>query len=155
MEPESRRAATPWGELVLQIRPGPPPSAALILAGLFLMDSESGASERALAQRGLARLSAIRAGWANRAIPASRGDDPAQVAVRALIGGLGLGITLRALLDDPLVRQVQVVELFEELVAWNRQHLGFLNGGALDDPRVSVETAICSAFCGAIPSRSI
>jgi spermidine synthase len=133
MESGSQRAMTSWGELVLQVRAGPPPSAALILEGLFLMDSESGASERALAQRGVARLGEVRGGSA----PAS---------VQVLVGGLGLGITLRALLDEPVVGQVQVVELFEELVTWNREHLGFLNAGALADPRVSVTTGDVHAF---------
>ena len=41
---------TPWGELVLQLRDDPAPSAALILEGMFLMDSGSADSERALAQ---------------------------------------------------------------------------------------------------------
>jgi len=134
MESSSHRTETPWGELVLQIRPGPPPAAALILAGLFLMDSESGQSERALAKRGLDQLGEM------------RGRGPARVPVRALVGGLGLGITLRALLDEPVVGQVHVVELFDQLVTWNRSHLAFLNGGALDDPRVSVVTCDLLGF---------
>lgn len=128
MEPSSHRAETPWGDLVLRIRSGPPPSAALILAGLFLMDSESGVSERALAQRGLARLHEV------------RGGTTARASLRVLVGGLGLGITLRELLDSPAVGHAHVVELLEPLVAWNRARLTFLNGGALDDPRVSIET---------------
>lgn len=98
------------------------------------MDSESGVSERALACRGLS------------ALEDARGAVPSAGTVRVLAGGLGLGITLRGLLDEPAVGFVQVVELFPELVAWNRQHLKFLHGGALGDPRVEVETGDLLAF---------
>lgn len=60
-------------------------------------------------------------------------------APRVLVGGLGLGFTLRAVLDGagPTAR-VDVVELLPEVVEWNRRHLGGLNGRLLDDPRVTV-----------------
>lgn len=60
---------------------------------------------------------------------------------RVLIGGLGLGFSLRAVLD--LVGQhavVQVAELLPEVVAWNREFLRSVNGALLDDPRVEVIT---------------
>ena len=58
---------------------------------------------------------------------------------RYLIGGLGLGFTLRALLQSlPPAGQVEVVELLPEVVAWNREFLRDLNGALLDDPRVGV-----------------
>src|SRR5690606_7007341 len=59
-----------------------------------------------------------------------------------LIGGLGLGFTLLSVLKNvgPSAR-VDVVELFPEVVAWNRDFLQDLNGTLLDDPRVSVITA--------------
>lgn len=56
-----------------------------------------------------------------------------------LIGGLGLGFTLRAVLDrvagDAVVT---VAELVPELVGWNRAQLAELNGRALDDARCQV-----------------
>ncbi len=140
MDPHCHRANTPWGELVLRIRPGRPPSAALMLSGVFLMDSESGVSEQALAQRGLA------------ALRQARGEAPAPRTVRVLAGGLGLGITLRAILDEPAVGFVQVVELFPELVTWNRQHLAFLHRGALADARVAVETGDLLTFLDREPA---
>ncbi len=58
---------------------------------------------------------------------------------RVLIGGLGLGFTLKSVLahTGPKVA-VHVAELFPEIVAWNRTYLAKLNGGALGDPRVTV-----------------
>lgn len=130
-EPQTLRSTTPWGELILQIRVRPPRSASLILEGTFLMHSESGASERALATRGLELL---RSGWGGE-----RDPDAPQIRPRVLVGGLGLGITLAEVVRDPDVRQVCVVEVFEPLIEWNRRHLGFLNRGALDDSRVSCQ----------------
>ena len=64
-----------------------------------------------------------------------RVDDPSHV----LIGGLGLGYTLRAALDLlPPTAHVAVAELVPELVDWNRRHLKHLNHGACDDPRTEI-----------------
>lgn len=57
-------------------------------------------------------------------------------ARRILIGGLGLGYTLRAVLDLALPgAEVTVCELIPEVAAWNRGPLGHLAGHPLDDPR--------------------
>jgi spermidine synthase len=54
-----------------------------------------------------------------------------------LIGGLGLGFTLRAVLESTEADAIiQVSELMPEVVAWNREFLADLNGHLLDDPRV-------------------
>jgi spermidine synthase len=87
---------------------------------MFLMDSESGVSERALAERA----------WAMR----PRRYPP---GLRVLLGGLGLGLTLQAILEHAEVGSVHVVELFAALIRWNRQELKLINQGALDDPRVT------------------
>lgn len=64
-----------------------------------------------------------------------RGEAPQRV----LVGGLGLGYTLRAALDLlPAGAQVTAVELVPELVLWNRTRLNHLNGSPLDDPRCEV-----------------
>jgi spermidine synthase len=56
-----------------------------------------------------------------------------------LIGGLGLGFSLRRVLELTGSRaKVQVVELLPEVVAWNREFLGAVNGALLNDPRVEV-----------------
>ena len=58
---------------------------------------------------------------------------------RVLIGGLGLGFTLKAVLQTVGKNAViHVAELFPEIVAWNRTFLAGLNGQALADPRVKV-----------------
>jgi spermidine synthase len=61
---------------------------------------------------------------------------------RVLVGGLGMGFTLRATLDLlPPDATVVVVELLPAVVVWNRSLLGDLAGHPLGDPRVEVEVA--------------
>jgi spermidine synthase len=56
---------------------------------------------------------------------------------RILIGGLGLGFTLRATLDGlPAAARVDVAELMPEVVAWNKAEHGAYAGRPLQDPRV-------------------
>jgi spermidine synthase len=60
-------------------------------------------------------------------------------ATRVLIGGLGLGFTLKSVLEHTGPKaMVHVCELFPEIVAWNRSYLAGLNGGSLADRRVTV-----------------
>ncbi|MDP9148704.1 MAG: hypothetical protein M3O36_01980 [Myxococcota bacterium] len=67
-----------------------------------------------------------------------RAEEPRAV----LVGGLGLGYTLRAVLDAVSEQaEVVVAELVPELVAWNRVHLGSLADHPLDDPRCRVIVA--------------
>ncbi len=57
-----------------------------------------------------------------------------------LVGGLGMGFTLRAALDLlPPDATVVVLELLSAVVSWNRGPLAPLAGNPLDDPRVRVE----------------
>ena len=59
--------------------------------------------------------------------------------IRVLIGGLGLGFTLKSVLQNTAPGDtVHVAELFPEIVAWNRTFLAGLNGKLLDDPRVKI-----------------
>ena len=62
-------------------------------------------------------------------------------APKVLIGGLGLGYTLRQVLDmlDPNAKVV-VGELLGAVVEWNRDFLGELNGQPLEDERVDIKT---------------
>ncbi len=61
---------------------------------------------------------------------------------QVLIGGLGMGYTLRAALDHyPSDAVVVVAELIPEVIEWNRGELGELTGRPLDDPRVVVHQA--------------
>jgi spermidine synthase len=56
-----------------------------------------------------------------------------------LVGGMGMGFTLRAALDclGPRAR-VDVVELVPAVIAWNRGPLAHLAASPLDDPRVRI-----------------
>jgi spermidine synthase len=88
--------------------------------GELLMSSRVSGSEEALAKLALA---------------AGTGGT----APRVLVGGLGIGFTLRAVLDElgPSAR-VDVLELLEAVVDWNRGPLAAHAGRPLDDPRVTV-----------------
>lgn len=56
---------------------------------------------------------------------------------RVLIGGLGMGFTLRTTLDwVGAEAEATVCELVPEIVDWNRRHIGHLAGHPLSDPRV-------------------
>lgn len=58
---------------------------------------------------------------------------------KVLIGGLGLGFTLKTVLAGlGADAQVDVVELVPKVVEWNREFLQDLNGSLLEDPRVNV-----------------
>lgn len=58
---------------------------------------------------------------------------------RVLIGGLGMGLTLRAALDAlPETAEVVVAELNAAVVKWCRGPLAGLTGNAADDPRVAI-----------------
>jgi spermidine synthase len=93
----------------------------VILAdGKMLMSSRMHGSEEELAALACKHL--------------AKTDEP-----RVLVGGLGLGYTLRATLDLlPASAQVVVAELVEGVVEWNRGPLGPLANHPLDDRRVKV-----------------
>ncbi len=95
--------------------------------GMELMSSRAHGSEAALAELTQEAL-------ASRA--------PAVRAPRILIGGLGMGFTLRAALDcfSPAATVV-VAEVFEDVVRWNRGPLAHLAGRPLDDRRVRLRRA--------------
>jgi spermidine synthase len=58
---------------------------------------------------------------------------------RVLIGGLGFGYTLRRVLElCPPDATVDVAELLQVVVDWNRDFLTGVNGLLIDDPRVHV-----------------
>jgi len=58
---------------------------------------------------------------------------------RVLIGGLGFGYTLRRVLElCPPDASVDVAELLQVVVDWNREFLTGVNGLLVDDPRVNI-----------------
>ena len=60
-------------------------------------------------------------------------------ATRILVGGYGMGFTLRAVLDHVASdATVVVAELVPEIIAWARDPMEALTGDCLDDPRVEV-----------------
>jgi len=119
---ELARETTPEGaELVLYRRNG---VYTLRVDGLELMSSRTHGSEEALARLACEGLGSAAAAAAE--------DGP-----RVLVGGLGFGYTLRAILDRLGDRgEVVVCEVFESLFEWNRTFLTDLAGRPLDDPRV-------------------
>jgi spermidine synthase len=85
-----------------------------------LMSSRMSGSEEALAVMTCARL---------------RGGG----ARHLLVGGYGMGFTLRAALAQlPAEARVTVAELVPEIVAWARGPMAALTAGCLDDPRVDL-----------------
>jgi spermidine synthase len=73
---------------------------------------------------------------------------------RVLIGGLGMGFTLRAALDIlPEGAEVVVAEIVPAVVEWNRGPLGPLAGEPLSDARVRVETDDVAVTLGSRPQQ--
>jgi spermidine synthase len=71
-----------------------------------------------------------------------------------LIGGLGMGFTLRAALDLlPADATVVVSELVPAVVEWNRGPLGPLAGQPLTDKRVRIEIEDVAVTLGARPGQ--
>jgi len=56
-----------------------------------------------------------------------------------LVGGLGMGFTLKAAIDNlPAGAEVVVAELNPIMVKWCRGPIAHFSGGAVDDPRVKI-----------------
>ena len=103
----------------------------IMTGGNELMNSRLSGSERALASLTCERIS-------GRSTP------------RVLIGGLGMGFTLRAALNHlPADAKVVVAELVPAVITWARGPVASLYAGCLDDPRVRIETADVGLLIGA------
>jgi spermidine synthase len=61
-----------------------------------------------------------------------------RAAPHVLIGGYGMGFTLRAGLAADAKARFTVIELVPEIVRWAREPMAELTAGCLDDPRVTV-----------------
>ncbi len=117
------RVPVPGGELVLARRGK---EYSIRVGGVELMNSRDHSSEDALGRETVTRL---------------KKKQP-----RVLIGGLGMGFTLRAALDAlPASARVDVVEIVPAIVRWNRGELGPLAQEPLADPRVTVIEADVAA----------
>lgn len=92
----------------------------IVVGGNELMNSRMSGSEEALALLTCERLR-------NRETP------------HLLIGGYGMGFTLRAALEAlPSGAVVTVAELVPEIIHWARGPMAKLTAGCLDDPRVRI-----------------
>ncbi len=110
---------TPMGVLGLRRRTDPTLRTEVYevkLGDEYLMSSHFTVAEVALATLGLARLD---------------GDD-----LEVVVGGLGLGYTARAVLDDPRVGSLVVVEALPEVISWHEQGLLPDVAGLAADPRI-------------------
>ena len=91
------------------------------LNGKELMHSKVTASESLLGRTGVDQI--------NKDIP-----------TRVLIGGLGLGFTLKSVLESGNSKmRIELAELVPEVIEWNRTYLKELNGELLDDPCVDIK----------------
>lgn len=113
------KTATPAGDdMTLMRRAG---EYVIFASGKPLMSSRMHGSEEALATLGCEHL-------------------PGRSSPAVLVGGLGMGFTLRATLAQvPADARVVVAELVPAVVTWNEGPLGPLADHPLKDPRVSVE----------------
>lgn len=91
----------------------------IVANGVFLTATYNRRSERALARLGLAAV--------DRAAGRS--------GLKVLVGGLGVGHTLAAVLSDPRAGKVVVCELEPKVLEWNRTYFR-TSARALADPRV-------------------
>jgi len=114
------RARAPDGAEVVLVRRGD--EWVVRVAGRLLVTSRAHGSEEALAELALGALS------------------PSRRPRAVLLGGLGLGFTLRAALDRlPPEAKVVVAELLPALAGWVRGPAAALAGRPLDDPRVRLQ----------------
>jgi spermidine synthase len=120
------KADTPEGPLELRRRSD---DWLMTIGGRVLMNSFSRSSEEQLAHLAVA----------------ANGSPK-----RVLVSGLGMGFTLRALLDRvPATTRVVVAELNPVVVEWCRGPLGPATEHALADPRVEVEITDVAALIAA------
>jgi spermidine synthase len=115
------RTATPDG--LLELRKRGPKDFQIALSGMVLMNSAANRSEEALGKLACT-------------------DLRSSGAARVLVAGLGLGFTLRAVLDAlPAGAQVIVAELNPVVAEWCKGPLADLTASAATDPRVTLEIA--------------
>ncbi|MGQ0837630.1 spermidine synthase [Actinokineospora sp.] len=121
------RADGECGELVLR-RVGEHHE--IIANGMFLMDTRAGESERLLVRAAAERM---------------------RPGGTLLVGGLGVGFSLREALAQPRVGAVVVVERERAVIGWNRGALG--NAGPLADPRVRCVPADLVRWLASVEDR--
>jgi len=123
--------AKPWKNIesvetddgILELRQRDERDFLITISGRVLMNSFANISEKVLAELACGPLK-------DRKSP------------KVLIGGLGMGYTLKAALDNlPADARVVVAELNPVVLKWCKGHIAHLTDGAVNDPRVTVEIA--------------
>jgi spermidine synthase len=113
---------TALGEISLRRRADPRLAGEILyevkLGDEFLMSSRFTSAEIALAKLGLAALAGER--------------------LDIVVGGLGLGYTAVAVLEDPAVRSLTVVEVMQPVIDWHRRGLVPLGPALTADPRCTL-----------------
>jgi len=113
---------TPLGAISLRRRADPRLGGTIVheirLGEEFLMSSLFTAGETQLAKLGLAALD---------------GDD-----LDVVVGGLGLGYTAAAVLEDASVRSLVVIEVLEPVIDWHHRGLVPLERAVVSDPRCTL-----------------
>ncbi len=113
---------TPLGEISLRRRADPRLEGEILyevkLGDEFLMSSRFTSAEVQLARLGLDAL------------------DGGELDI--VVGGLGLGYTAAAVLEDPTVRSLMVVEVMEPVIDWHRRGLVPLGPALSADPRCTL-----------------
>lgn len=126
----------PWEHLDTALIPGEAGTLRLMRRGTEfsiqldrneLMNSRLSGSEEALARLSAERIAGV-------------------TAPRVLIGGYGMGFTLRAALGRlPAKAQITVAEIVPAVLVWARGPMAELTGPSLDDPRVTIREADVAA----------
>ena len=96
----------------------------------YLMSSLFTVAEEELARLGLAAYVPA----ADTAAPAA--DSEGAAGLDVVVGGLGLGYTALAALEDPRVARLTVIDALEDVIAWHRDDLLPDTAGMAQDPRV-------------------
>ena len=137
---------TPLGAISLRRRADPRLGGKILyevkLNDEFLMSSLFTSAEIQLAKLGLATLEGT--------------------SLDIVVGGLGLGYTAVAVLEDPSVRSLTVVEVMEPVIDWHRRGLVPLGKKLVSDPRCTLVHAdffeiasSSSGFDRAAPNRLV
>lgn len=119
------RAVSERGEVVLSRR-SRDGALELRVNGVFVMDTVHTSTERLLATTTL------------DSYYAAAGARPETAPMRTLIGGLGLGFTLREVLADRRVTRVLVAEIEPAIVDWHRRELIPDTAASTRDERVDL-----------------
>lgn len=90
----------------------------LVINGVFIMASYNGYSSELLIRNAIHKLE--------------------QSDISVLVGGLGMGYTVKEACKYPKIKSIDVVEIVTDVILWNKEFLLDCNEGCLSDPRVKI-----------------